>query len=202
MEKTRFTLYGEKMHTHGWANYGKSIKGKTSVEIFGKEKSDKIKEKLSFASSGENNPMYGKPSPMGSGNGWSGWYKGWYFRSLHELSYMINVIERFKLIWKSAEKKELKIFYHDFNGINKTYLADFLINEKYLVEIKPKSLHSSKIVQLKKEAALKFCENNHMVYKLLDSPILTKQKIIELYKTNQIEFIERYKSRVIDYLQI
>ena len=77
-----------------------------------------------------------------------------------------------------------------------------LYNAKYLVEIKPKSLHSSKIVQLKKEEALKFCENNNMIYKLLDSPILTKQKIIELYRTGQIRFIERYKQKVIDYLQI
>ena len=34
--------------------------------------------------------MYGRFSPRGSGNGWSGWYKEWYFRSLLELSYMIN----------------------------------------------------------------------------------------------------------------
>jgi hypothetical protein len=39
--------------------------------------------------------MYGKPSPNGSGN-------GWYFISLHELSYMVNVIERFKLKWNSG----------------------------------------------------------------------------------------------------
>jgi len=50
--------------------------------------------------------MYGKPAPIGSGNGWSGWYKGWYFRSLLELSFMINVIERFKMSWQNAETKK------------------------------------------------------------------------------------------------
>ena len=49
---------------------------------YGKEEADKklacLKSNHSVASSGERNPMYGKPAPQGSGNGWSGWYKGWY----------------------------------------------------------------------------------------------------------------------------
>lgn len=57
------------------------------IEKYGKEIADKKynewREKISNNTRGENNPMYGKPTPTGSGNGWSGWYKGWYFRSLH-----------------------------------------------------------------------------------------------------------------------
>ncbi|MBR4316812.1 MAG: hypothetical protein IKP65_07630 [Alphaproteobacteria bacterium] len=41
-----------------------------------------LKKKYSEKSKGKNNPMYGKPAPKGSGNGVSGWYKGWFFRSL------------------------------------------------------------------------------------------------------------------------
>ena len=47
--------------------------------------------KISNASKGKNNPMYGKPSPQGSGNGWSGWYKGIYFRSLLYSSFMSSI---------------------------------------------------------------------------------------------------------------
>jgi hypothetical protein len=67
---------------------------KTYEELYGKEKANKMKNNLSILNSGSKNKMYGKPSPQGSGNGWSGWYKGWYFRSLIELSYMVNVIEK------------------------------------------------------------------------------------------------------------
>lgn len=58
-----------------WSIINKSNKGKTFEEIYGKEKAVELKEKLSERFSGEGNPMFGKPSPEGSGNGWSGWYK-------------------------------------------------------------------------------------------------------------------------------
>jgi hypothetical protein len=49
------------------------------VAKYGKEEADKkyeiYRQKISEKNSGSNNPMYGKPSPQGSGNGWSGWYK-------------------------------------------------------------------------------------------------------------------------------
>jgi hypothetical protein len=195
-------MFGKNYQTHGLIKFAKSLLGKTNKEIYGDEKSLNIKDKLSKASSGENNPMYGKPSPKGSGNGWAGWYKGWYFRSLRELSFMINVIERFKFNWRSAEKANLKIKYLDYKRNSKTYMADFLINGKYLVEIKPKKLHGSDLTQRKAKAAMEFCNNNGLKYKLLDSSILSKEKIIELIKTNQIKFIKRYEQRVKDYLHL
>jgi hypothetical protein len=193
-------MYGRNDQCYGIIKRSKLLKGKKFTEIYSLNQCKIIKNKISKASSGKNNGMYGKPSPIGSGNGWSGWYKEWYFRSLHELSYMINVIERFNLKWESAERKNLRILYTDFNGINRTYVADFIINNKYLVEIKPKKLHKSKNVQLKKKAAIDFCKNKNLIYKILDAPFLTKEKISYLYKTNQIKFIERYKQRIHDYL--
>lgn len=188
-------MYGKKYHTHGIINYGKLSKNKSLDEIYGIEKSLQIKNKISLSSSGKNNPMYGKPSPIGSGNGWSGWYKGWYFRSLRELSYMINIIEKFNLKWEKAEKSKFKIFYLDFNNKLKTYYPDFLINNKYLIEIKPKKLHNSKVVQLKKKAAEKFCKENNFIYKLRDISILSNQKILELYQSKEIKFLERYDEK-------
>lgn len=69
------TLGGE--GTHGWKpseefrkkcsekwlgskNPGSKRKGKSLEEIYGKEKADKIRKKYSLATSGENNPRYGK----------------------------------------------------------------------------------------------------------------------------------------------
>jgi hypothetical protein len=195
-KSNQYSGKGNPNYNRGWHGIHPSQfqKGKTKEEIYGIEKAIKIKESISKSVSGERNPMYGKPTPIGSGNGWSGWYKGWYFRSLHELSFMINVIERFKFRWKSAGQKDLRILYYD--GKNRTYTADFIVNEKYMVEIKPKKLHYSKNVQLKKLAADEFCQKNNLVYKLIDPvKLLSHSDIKILIDNKEIEFIKRYKEK-------
>ena len=87
------SISGEKNHNFNgsWHGNHPSLhqKGKTLEEIYGLEKSIKIRNKISLASSGENNHMFGKPSPQGSGNGWSGWYKSWFFKRtfLYDICY-------------------------------------------------------------------------------------------------------------------
>jgi hypothetical protein len=206
MSKSITQLFKEgKLNASGENNgmYGKNIpykhKGHTYEEIVGEEKAKKWKDKISKTSSGENNGMYGKPSPNGSGNGWSGWYKNWYFRSLLELSYMINVIERFKLEWKSAESKEYMIKYVSYDGKIKNYFPDFIISNKYLVECKPKKLWNSKLVNLKKEAALIYCKKHNLIYKLVDIKKLDKENVEKLYKNGDIIFNERFKNKLKQY---
>lgn len=179
---------------HG-INHGSEQKGKTIDEIHGKEKSDIIRKKISDKVSGKNNPMYGKPSPSGSGNGWSGWYEGWFFRSLLELSYMVNVIERFNLKWENAEKSKYKIEYFDYKGTPRTYYPDFLVEGKYLVEIKPKRLWNSSNVKDKKDAAVIFCEKNNFKYKLISPRKLTFDEINLLVEQTKIKFTDRYKMK-------
>lgn len=160
------------------------------VEKYGLEKATELqktqKQKLSKANSGSNNPMYGKPTPKKAGNGWSGWYKNWFFRSLRELSYMINVIEKKKLIWKSGECKKLTIKYRDYLGNDKTYRADFLVNDT-LIEIKPKKLHSTVNNKLKKEAALLFCKQHNLKYKMIDCKTISLKKIKKTFKNRRIK---------------
>lgn len=169
------------------------------VEKHGREKADELmasrREKKSQASSGANNPMFGRPAPQGSGNGWSGWYKGWFFRSLRELAYMVKVIERDGLAWRTAESSELKISYVDWRGASRTYTADFVIGEKTLVEIKPSKLHSSPTVMLKRAAALEFCERAGLEYRIVDPPPLSDGEIVELHDRGMIEFTERYEAK-------
>jgi hypothetical protein len=167
------------------------------VEKYGREEADIMWSdrlyRLSLASSGSNNPMYGKPSPIKSGNGWSGWYKGIYFRSLLELSYIINVIEAENLNAKSAESKELAIKYIDFCGVERNYFADFLIDEHILIECKPKNLIFSKSVQLKIVAAVIFCKNNNLEYKIECPSKLQKDIIKKLHDSGELKFIEKYE---------
>lgn len=187
-------MYGKTDHTDGLCRWNKNTAGKTYEDLYGDKAMD-LRNRISKKSSGKNNPMYGKPSPNGSGNGWSGWYNGWYFRSLHELSYMINVIERFKLKWESAESSEWGISYK-LNGMERTYYADFIINGKFMVEIKPKKLHGSLIVRSKKKAAEEFCFKHNLTYKLIDPvKLLTEKDVKDMVDLERIEFTERYKEK-------
>lgn len=142
--------------------------------------------------------MYGKSTPQGSGNGWSGWYKGWYFRSLRELSYVINEIEKNNKVWKSADTKDLRIKYVDYKGDERTYSADFLVDNQYLVEIKPDKLKSSVTNRAKTEAAKKFCQKNNLTYIIKEPIMLTEAEIDDLYSSNQITFIKRYEDKYND----
>lgn len=179
--------------------YGKSVYD-VWLKKYGEQEANKrmlsLKDKLSKALSGQNNPMYGKVPPVGSGNGWSGWYKNWYFRSLRELSYMIQVIEKKNYKWRSAETGDLGMKYIDIDGTERTYKADFLVNESILIEIKPKKLMETVNNILKKKAAIVFCKQSGYKYRMIDVKILDIKKIIDLYKNSLIVFTDKYKQKL------
>ena len=180
-------MYGRSYYDVWVEKYGKEEAGRKLVEH---------KKKISLRVSGKNNPMYGKPSPQGSGNGWGGWYKGWYFRSLKELSYMINVIEINGYKWRSAETSDLKIEYINYDGTERTYRADFFINDGILVEVKPMKLMNTPNNILKKEAAIEFCELRGYKYRIVDVKLLNVDILISLYKKKKIKFIKKYQEKM------
>ena len=151
--------------------------------------------KESTASKGERNPMYGKPSPQGSGNGWSGWYKDWFFRSLGELSFMINVIERFNFQWKTGESRKYVVEYVDYAGQTRNYFPDFILNDKYLVEVKPKKLHDTPKILAKTKAARLFCEKNNLKFKIIAPKPFTETEILDMYLSGTIRFTDRYEEK-------
>lgn len=168
-------------------------------EKYGKEEAairqKKWIDKISIKFSGKNNHMYGKPSPIGSGNGWSGWYKEWYFRSLRELSYMINEIDKKDLLWENGEQKKYKISYINWDGKRRNYFPDFVVDSKYMIECKPLNLQKSASVLCKKVAAEEFCKKNNLKYMLLEPEILSINEIKKLYINKQIKFIPRYEEK-------
>ncbi len=153
------------------------------------------KEACSTSHSGEKNYWYGKKRPLGVGNGWKGWYNGQHFRSLLELSYIITVLEAENMDWKSAEDEGLVIKYK-FDGKNKTYRPDFIVDDEIIIECKPKSLQTTRLVLAKKEAAEKYCEENGMTYIMVDIPILPWEKIIELYDNHEVSFTHKYEEKL------
>lgn len=168
------------------------------LEKYGKDEADRrllrVKKKHSENNSGSGNPMYGKPSPQGSGNGWSGWYNGWYFRSIRELSYMIKILQVQNLSWKSPDKN-FKIPYVDYAGKTRTYFPDFIVDDNRLVEIKPLRLHNTPKVLAKRKAAEEFCTNQNMIYEIIDPPMLSDEEIKLLYVNGQIKFLDRYDEK-------
>ena len=168
------------------------------VDKYGKEIADRrmedAKKKWSLSSSGKNNPMYGKPTPNGAGNGWANWYKGFHFRSLRELQYYINEIEGHNVVCESAQGKRFRISYKDWAGVDRTYKPDFFVDNHWLVEVKPQKLWNTKTVVSKKLAAEEFCRRMGYEYKLVDvglNSLLLKEK----YLRGEIRFVDKYKER-------
>jgi hypothetical protein len=181
--------------------FGKTVYS-TWVEKYGKEIADQklieFKTKQSKNSSGKNNPMYGVPSPNGSGVGWKGWYKGFYFRSLREVSYLI-FLDKNNIPWAPAEKKKYTIPYINWDGAERTYRPDFLINNDTLIEIKPKRLQKSPNVMVKTKAALLWAAENGLKYEIIDFPI-NPTDILAQIDTN-IKFDRDYKERFLEYIK-
>jgi len=136
--------------------------------------------------------MYGKPSPEGSGNGWSGWYKGFYFRSLMELSFIKLMIDNDIKI-KSGEKEIFSIKYYDvLNNKHKTYFADYYLPEFNLyVEIKPKKLVNTYLNKLK----FLNMKRNFIIITEKELIKISNDEIKQMYLNKDIIFINRYEQK-------
>jgi hypothetical protein len=179
-------MYGKSVYTIWVKKYGKEIADKKLIEL---------KNKQSLLNRGNKNRMFGKPAPKNSGNGISGWYKDWFFRSLLELSYMIYVIERFNLPWENGESDKYKIPY-EIDGINKNYFPDFVINEKYVIECKPKNLWRTKINEIKFKFAEEFCNKNNLIFKIKDIIKIKKPELMRLISYGDVVLTNKWKNRI------
>jgi hypothetical protein len=149
------------------------------------------KKKLSLKSKGENNPMFGKPAPQGSGNGWKGWYKDKFFRSLKELSFMAELDSK-NVAWKSAEYISIP---YKFMESNRTYHPDFICGHT-IYEIKPLRLINSPNVSAKTKAAKEWCKKHSYSFKIKDVKILSTDKIKQFISDGSLKFQEKYKEKI------
>jgi hypothetical protein len=104
-------------------------------------------------------------------------------------------MDRFNIEWKSAEKLP-GIVYSD-NGNSRKYKADFLVAEKYLVEIKPKKLQNTSSNLAKKAAALSFCEQNGLKYKMTDIGCFSLKEMFEMHEKGVIKLPEVYVKKLL-----
>lgn len=151
-----------------------------------RERNAKTSQKLQ----GEGNPMYGKPSPQGAGNGWKGWYRGHYFRSLREAMFMVEMDAR-GVTWLPGEKG-ICIPYR-FNGSDRTYRPDFIVRN-VMYELKPIRLHQTPAVTAKRLAAETYCAAHGMEYHLTDW-VIDKGVIKAALDRGDIRFDRDYLER-------
>jgi hypothetical protein len=154
-----------------------------------------LREKHSKNNSGKGNPMYGKPSPQGSGNGWSGWYRGTYFRSLLELGYMVTELEGKNRTWVTTEEKKYRISYTDYLGNQRNYYPDFLVDNSYLVECKPKRLWATPKVEAKLKAATAFCATRGWTYQLIEPVKLSPEETKGLVDAGDLVWLPKYAEK-------
>lgn len=169
---------------------------------YGKEEADcrwiEYKAKLiKNARRGNESPRFGKAPPQGTGNGWKGWYRGHYFRSLREVAFMLSCDDA-QTSWECAERKEYAIRYI-FMDKERTYRPDFVIGNE-LIELKPKKLHTSRLVVAKKLAAEAFCTEKGLTYRLIDIEIDTK-RIKKAFEEGLIKFDRDYEERFLAYIK-
>lgn len=180
--------------------FGKSVYS-VWVEKYGVEEADKrmesAKRKWRLSSSGENNPMYGKPAPEGCGAGWSGWYKGYFFRSLHELAFLIKTPIDTII---SAEGKQYAIKYI-IDGKERNYFADYIINNNTMVEIKPIRLQKVKSNMIKKRYAEEYCKKMGMEYIVVDYGIVGLEVIKEEIDKGNLKLTNRTKAKFDEYIK-
>lgn len=191
IETYKTTEFRKKMSsvTSGERNpmFGKTVYG-VWIEKYGIEEANKRnierKKKWSLKSKGENNPMYGKESPLKSGKGVGGWYKGLHFRSLHELKFLL-ISERFNLKVSSGEK--IRIKYTSYKGNKRTYSPDYIVNDIFLTEIKPKRLQTTPLNKLKFQSGMEYCSKNGLKFKVKDFGIVYQNQLDDLIMNNLVK---------------
>jgi len=129
--------------------------------------------------------------------GYVGRYKNFLFRSLMELSFIVDN-ERFHKI-ESAEQSHM-IKYRFDNKIRK-YYPDFILDGKIIVEIKPKQYISDRKVRRKCKTIRKYCEKNGLEFKIIEWPI-DKNRIRNLFLSGAFSILNRTPEQIEDYLKI
>lgn len=127
--------FGKSMSEEGKLKVAARTKGKTFVELYGNDEAARIKRAQSLP--GELNPAFGKVYARG-GRSVKGCYKGFFFRSLLEYSFMKHLERKGFDLARDVRYERFRVPY-SFEGRNRTYTVDFyVIPEKIVYEVKPR----------------------------------------------------------------
>lgn len=190
-------MFGRNDQTSGLKRLAKERTGKTWEEIYGVEQAQKMHAHASKVFSGKGNPAYGKVYKNG-GKSVKGWYRGIYFRSLFEYSYLkhlekigFDVTDEHQVI-----PEGLRIEYGD----QRTYVVDFVLPEQNLViEIKPSYAVNSDNNRLKFAAAYEYCQKRGQEFRIVTENDMTIVSFSEADKDKNLQWneatLEYFKSK-------
>ena len=153
--------------------------GKSYEEIYGKEKSVSIKERLSTAFSGEKNPAFGKVYAL-SGRSVKGHYKGHFFRSLLEYSFMKHLESIGRSLDTDVEYETILVPY-ELDGTKRSYRIDFYDKvDKIIYEVKPLYVLNvdslTRAQRVKWDAAVLMCNSRGLTFKVVTERDFEKVK--------------------------
>jgi hypothetical protein len=174
-DKTKITLenmiqkYGKDIGECKYSEYISKQKNSHSYDqMVRKHGVERVKNmSASKANKGDKNGMFGKPSPINSGRGMCGYYKGNYFRSSLEYYYMKHLESQSKsyLCNDTAERSNpLRVVIPIGDGRN--YIPDFIV-DSMVVEIKAKWRLNAPDVLEKKKVAEEWCSRNGYTYHIV-----------------------------------
>lgn len=129
-----------------------------------------------------------------------GYYKGWLFRSLRELS-AVRLLEKNGQSWATAETAELTVEYIDVYGRKKKHYADLFVDGHTVIEIKPTKYQKSKTVKLKAEAMKAFCKEKGYTYMMISPRKIDAKELKSLVDSGEVTFIESCEKKIVNYLK-
>jgi hypothetical protein len=175
-----------------FSEMNKNNKGKTLEEIYGEEKAYEIRQKLSKSNKGEKNPSFGKVR-LG-GKSVKGYYKGKFFRSLLELSFMKH-LENSGLKLSEIEYECFRIPWINEEGSNRTYTIDFYVPSQNVVyEVKQSWALKTKEVELKRKFANDFFEKIGLQFVIVTENDFQKIKFEDALVDADIIFLKNTRN--------
>lgn len=167
---------------HGLQKFVSGTVGKTVEQIHGEEKGQALRALFSSQRQGEANPAFGK-AYLSGGRSIKGYYKGFFFRSLLEYSFMKHLeTQGFSLV--DEIRYECFRVPYEFEGKSGTYLVDFhVIPENIVYEVKPAYvLKKPPAQQLAKWAAARvFLRELGLEFKLVSEEDFQKRLFKDVY---------------------
>ena len=161
-------MYGHHHTEDACERIAKRTRGKTLTEIYGKEQADDIVQKISNSTSGSKNPAYGKVYNKG-GKGIKGHYKGFFFRSLFEYSFMKHLENQGLTLGTDVDYECFTIPYM-LDGRERTYRIDFYVpSQKIAYEVKPAYILKklSPLIETKWNAAREYLQQRGIEFRVM-----------------------------------
>lgn len=179
-------MFGKNHTETSRSKMSNAVLGKSLEQRWGQEKAEQYKNRLRLTMSGAGNPMYGKTSS--GGRSVKGTYKGLFFRSLMEYSFMKHLEGLGLDLATDVEYETIRVPLDEGH----TYCTDFYVpSHKKVYEVKPSKVALSELNQRKFDAARKHLTALGLEFSVVTENDFKKIPFSEANQDNDLVFDER-----------